>query len=198
MKITKIAFALCCASALVCGAAHAADEKKTAQQAGEEAWAKAMTPGPEHARLAKSAGTWKMKVTAYMDPTAPPAVSESVSERRMILGGRYLEDVTHGKFMGMDFEGRGITGFDNVDRKYHGSWIDNFGTGVMPMVGTCDEATKTCTFTGEMNDPMTGKLTVMRMVETWIDNDHTVTSFYGKTPDGKEFVSMKMEATRVK
>ncbi len=198
MRFTTCVAALCGVALLAGAGARAADDKQPDPKAAEAAWAKAMTPGPEHARLAKSAGKWKLKVTSYMDPSAPPMVSESTSERRMIMGGRYLEDVTTGDMMGMKFEGRGITGFDNVDRKYHGSWIDNFGTGVMPMTGTCDEAKHTCTFTGDMNDPMTGKLTTMRMTETFVDDDHTVTMFFGKGPDGKEFMSMKIEGTRVK
>lgn len=198
MRKTTIAVALCGMALLAGGAARAAEDKQAEAKKAEEAWAKAMTPGPEHAHLAKGAGTWKLKVTSFMDPSAPPMVSESTSERRMIMGGRYLEDVTTGDMMGMKFEGRGITGFDNVDRKYHGSWIDNFGTGVMPMTGTCDAAKRTCTFTGDMNDPLTGKLTTMRMVETMVDDDHSITQFYGKGPDGKEFMSMKIEGTRVK
>lgn len=87
----------------------------------------------------------------------------------------------------MEFEGRGITGFDNIDRKYHGVWVDNFGTGVMMMAGTCDDVKKVCTFIGELNDPMTGKPMTMRMVDTWTDDDHCVTDFFAPGPDGKDF-----------
>ena len=62
---------------------------------------------------------------------APPAVSEGVSEHRWILDGRYVEQVYRGKAMGMPFEGRGFTAYDNVQGKYLGCWMDTMGTGMM-------------------------------------------------------------------
>lgn len=175
----------------------AEEPKAPAEDPMMAAMMKAMTPGPEHATLAKSAGKWKIKNTSWMNPGAPPEVSESTAERKMILGGRYLEDFTQGTFGGMEFEGRGITGFDNVDKKYYSIWVDNFGTGIITMIGTCEEARKTCTFKGTYNNPVSGKPETMRLVETWADDDHYAMTFHSPGPDGKETVTMKMEGVRV-
>ncbi len=52
-----------------------------------------------------------------------------------MLGGQFLEQRYTGNSMGMPFEGIGYTGYDNVQRKYVGTWMDSFGTGQMNSVG---------------------------------------------------------------
>ncbi len=193
----RVLFLVCCLS-LTTSVAVAAEGTDQAMDPQMQAWMKAIKPGPEHAWLAKSVGTWKMKISMWMDPSQPPEISESTSERTMAMGGRYLIERVTGTSMGMPFEGMGTTAFDNVDKKFHGTWIDNFGTGVMISVGSCDADFKQCTFTGTMNDPMTGKSVTARMVETHPDPDHFAFDMYNPGPDGKEVRSMRLEATRVK
>jgi hypothetical protein len=95
------------------------------------AWEKVMHPSEGHRRLEPMVGTWKAKTTFTMTPGAPPSVEENTSEHRLVLGGRFLEQRYTGTAMGMPFEGIGYTGYDNVQKKYVGTWMDNFGTGVM-------------------------------------------------------------------
>jgi hypothetical protein len=165
---------------------------------GMEAWIKASTPGEPHQFLAQSAGRWKAKITQWMSPGAPPQVSESTGERSMVMGGRYLIEKVSGSVMGMPFEGMGITGYDNVDKKFHGVWIDNLSTGVMTSEGSCKDGFKSCTFWGAMNDPMAGGPVKVRMEETHIDADHYSFEMYSPGPDGKEFRGMLLEASRIK
>lgn len=172
-----------------------ADEGAQKMDAAMEAMMKAATPGAEHARMAKYAGKWKTKVTSYMNP-GQPETSESTSERTMIMGGRFMIEKVSGTFGGQPFEGMSITGFDNVDKKIHWTWADNFGTGMMHGVGTCDAGHKRCVSNTEMNDPMTGKVAKGRMVETYVDDNHYTFEMYGTGPDGKEMMMMKAEAAR--
>jgi hypothetical protein len=75
----------------------------------------------------------------------------------MILGGRFLQEEFQGEMMGKKFNGMGLTGYDKFNNKYVSFWIDDMGTGMFTTEGTADENGKVLTFTGKMDDPMTGE-----------------------------------------
>ena len=155
------------------------------QQAMVEAWQQAMTPGPQHAALAKMEGSYSMTVKMWMAPGAEPEVSTATSERRMIMGGRYLEETVHGTAMGEPFEGRGLTGYDNLRGEYWGVWIDNMSTGVSTSSGSWDDTTGVGTFTGSYVDPVSRQTVATRMtLERHPDRSETMTT-YEATPDGE-------------
>ena len=43
--------------------------------------------------LAKMAGKWKLQVSSWMAPGAPPMKSEATAEFTSIMGGRFLQQV---------------------------------------------------------------------------------------------------------
>ena len=48
------------------------------------------------------------------------------------LDGRYIKVDVAGDMPGMGpFTGFGLTGFDNVSKKFVSTWVDNMGTGMM-------------------------------------------------------------------
>lgn len=171
-------------------------------QAMMEAVNKAMTPGPEHARLAKAVGTWDGAMRMWFDPAGPPQENACVSTFTSIMGGRYTECRTSGRIaMGeavSDFEGRGIYGFNNVSRAYESIWIDNMGTAVMVATGHASADGRVINWSGKMTDPAVGKAVDFREVETWIDDDTMLLEMYGPGADGKEFKSMEISFTRRK
>ena len=116
----------------------------------------------------------------------------------MIMGGRYLDETYMGTFMGMPFEGHGTMAYDNVQKKYLSTWIDNMGTGIMFGSGTGDAAGTTWTMAADMADPMTGKMTATRSVTKVVDADHMTMDMFGPGPDGKEMKMMSIAATRTK
>src|SRR5438105_4065574 len=124
---------------LIVSTAALADEPKKEMSAEEKAmmdkYMKAATPGPEHAQMAKMAGKWKLQVTSWMKPGAPPMKSDGTAEYRSIMGGRFLEQEVHGDMAGQPFEGRGVEGYDNVTKEHWGTWVDNMGTTTMLMKG---------------------------------------------------------------
>ena len=134
----------------------------------------------------------------WMVPGAPPQVSDGTSEMRMIMGGRFLEDVTTSTYNGMPFEGRGISGYDNLKKKFVYVWIDNTGTGIMVGKGTYDPKTRSFVYFTEGPDLMTGKMKTYRGVETMIDADNWKSEMFEKRPDGKEFKSMEAVYKRKK
>ncbi len=116
-------------------------------------WQAAMTPSDGHARLMPMVGTWHATTTFRMAPEAPETVSEGSSVHRLVLGGRFLEQLYKGTSMGMPFEGMGFTGFDNVRRKYIGVWMDTFGTGLMHSISTGTPNDQRIDFTCEAIEP---------------------------------------------
>jgi hypothetical protein len=102
-----------------------------------------------HKLLADMNGNWNYTIKFWMnpDPNAPPQESKGSATRKSILGGRYVVmDVTGkvqmpdatGKMKEMQFKGMGVEGYDNVKKKFVGSWIDNMSTGIMMSEGTYD------------------------------------------------------------
>jgi hypothetical protein len=189
----KIAAAL-----LLCTTAALAEEAKAPspqEQAMMEKYVKAATPGPEHQALAKMAGKWSLKVTAWMAPGAPPQTSNGTAEFKTILGGRYLEQEAHGDMAGQPFEGHGLEGYDNVTHERWGTWVDNMTTGVMVMKGKCKDAKK-CTTTGKMSDAVAGKAINVSTTLTMKDDNTMVMEMHGPGPDGKAFKTMEIVYTR--
>ena len=111
---------------------------------------------------------------------------------------RYVEETVNGSFMGMPFQGIGYTGYDNGKKQYVGTWIDNFGTGVMTSTGTSADNGKTYTFKSTGTDPMTGKDMPTESRVTVTDADHHTMEMWGPAPDGKMFKTMQIEYSRKK
>ncbi len=177
---------------LVASAASGADKKKAPagppdEKAMMEAMTKAATPGEPHKKLESMVGTWDTKVTMWMDPSKPPEESTGTSENRWVLGNRYVQQTYEGTFMGQPFSGIGYTGYDNITKKYTGTWMDSASTAMMNMTGK-----------GTMNDPMTGKACKLTSKVTVADNDHHTMEMWGPDPSGKVYKMMEITYVRKK
>lgn len=161
-------------------------------------WEAFMTPGDMHAMLAKSNGTWTTEVTSWMDASKPPMKSTGTSVNKMVMGGRYQEGTHTGNMMGMPFEGRSLTGYDNGKKAFVSTWIDNMGSGIMMMEGTWDEATKSITMKGKGMDPMTMRENEYREVFKIVDDNTEIMEMYGPGHDGNEYKMMEIKYTRKK
>lgn len=157
------------------------------------------TPGPQHAMLAKSDGTWDAEMTMWMSEGAPAQVTKSTSTNKMIFDGRYQQSSFKGDFGGMPFEGTSTTGYDNAEKMFFSTWMDNMSTGLMTMKGTWDDATKSINFKGKMICPANGIECEMREVYKIVDDNTHIMEMYG--PDmktGKEYKNMEIKFTRKK
>ena len=187
----------------VTGAAVAQDKPKEPPKGGPspaemEAMMKAMTPGEPQKQLARLAGDWTFAQKFWMAPGQPPGESSGTMHGEVLLGGRYVEHHWNGNFMGMPFEGRGTDAYDNVAKQYVSSWIDNMGTGIMYQTGSCEAGGKSCSYQGDVWDPVSGKKMTMRSVITWSGDDTFKNEMYGPDPSGKEMKMMEITATRKK
>ena len=146
-----------------------------------EAWIGSMQPNEHHERLAESVREWKTTTTMYWDP-ANPVVTHGEAEFHMILDGLFLLQEYEGKMPMpndaggwdmVDYEGYGLTGYDNIRKQYTGMWIANMNSGILTMKGNLDATGNVLTMYGEMDEIMTGEMgkTVKYVTET-IDDDH--------------------------
>jgi len=168
------------------------------QQAEMEAMMKAATPGDAHKKLSPMAGSWTADVKMWMSPGAPPTAGGGTAENSWALDGRWLEQHFTGTFMGMPFTGVGYTGYDNIKKKYVGTWMDTMTTSMMISSGKAEADGKSFTFSSTMDDPMTGKSSPVKEKVTVVDDDHHTLEMWGAGPDGKMFKMMEINYTRKK
>jgi len=158
-----------------------------------------------HKLLADMNGNWNFSIKMWMnpDPNAKPQESKGTATRKSVMDGRYVVmDVTGkmqmpdqtGKMKDMQFKGMGVDGYDNVKKKFVSSWIDNMGTGIQFSDGTYDPATKTLTYTSEI-EMMPGMKTPVREVIKMTDKDHMQMEWY-ETHGGQEKKTMEIAYTR--
>ncbi|MDZ4773509.1 MAG: DUF1579 domain-containing protein [Planctomycetota bacterium] len=185
------------ASALILGGALATHALTIRAQGDMEKVMKLVEPGEAHQLFADKVGKWNLKVK-LTSPGAPEGESDATSEMKWVLDGRFVEENFNGSIAGQGVTGLGYTGYDNMKQKYVGTWMDNTTTGIVSLEGAYDAATKTFTYTGEMQDPVQGKYVKMRSTEKVVDKDHMVMSTYSPGPDGKEMRMMEVSYTRAK
>jgi hypothetical protein len=163
--------------------------------------------GENHKLLADLAGTWSYTVKFWInpDPNAKPEESKGTAVRKSMMDGRFfVMDVTgkmempgpDGKKKEMTFKGMGLEGYDNVKKKFVGTWIDNMGTGIMMAEGAYDPATKTFTYTGEY-EGIPGMKQQIRETIKITDKDHHLFEWY-ENRGGQEVKTMEIAYTRKK
>jgi hypothetical protein len=186
--------ALFAAAFLIVGTPAKADDKKKEM----EAYEKLNQPGPHHKLLASLAGSWTFTAQLWMAPGQPAVEWKGTAERKMILGGRFLEERAIGEFGGQPFHGLGLNGYDNAQGKYVGTWMDSMTTGIMSSVGTADSTGKVITYEREEFDPLTKTKSKGRDILRIVGDDKEVLEFHKLLPDGKEYKMMELVFTRKK
>lgn len=161
-------------------------------------WQEYMTPGDMHKMMATWDGTWNGDLTMWMEPGAQETKSTATAVNKMLMNGLYQESTHSGEMMGMPFNGRSTVGYDNHEKQFVSTWIDNMGSGMMVMKGPWDEATKTMTLKGKMVDPASkGEMTVRETFKI-IDENTQEMEMFVTMPDGSEFKNMNIKFTRKK
>ncbi len=177
-----------------------ANRSAAASPAGRDramtAWHKAMTPAAAHQRLDPIVGKFRARSQFWAGVGAPPESGEGESDHLWVLGGRFIEQRYRGKIADMPFEGIGFTGFDNVQRKYVGSWIDTMGTGMMNSLGVGQPTNGEIAFVSEIHEP-TGRRQTFRSIIRIANGDRHSYELWTAGPDGREFRTMLVEYTRV-
>ncbi len=199
-RLSKHRIAVIIALLALSATAHAQEEGEMPDmtpemQAEMAAWMKLAQPGAHHEHLAPFIGTWKGKVTMWMEPDQPPMVEESAADVTWLMGGRFLHWKLTGNFGGMPYEGMAIEGYNNGEGRYESVWLDNFGTLLLVFDGSCSDDGKRRKMSTKFADVVAGGMVDYRTEYRWIDSDHfTYTAFMDKG-DG-EFQNMLIEYQR--
>lgn len=159
-----------------------------------EAYEKAGTPGPQHEALTRTAGTWDVTVTMWMDPEGEPMTSRAISTIEPIMDGRYVQETVEGDFMGAPFRGVGTIGYSNVSGEVQGTWIDNHTTSIYTYRGSINEAGDEIQLEGEYTDPVSGQKVETRSVRKIEGDSMTETAW--ETRNGQEVKTMELTYQR--
>jgi hypothetical protein len=158
-----------------------------------------------HKLLSSMDGNWDYIVKFSPGPGAPMQESKGVATRKSMMGGRYVTmEVSgnmqmpdeNGKPKTVQFKGMALEGYDNIKKKFVSSWIDNMGTGIMNSEGTYDPATKSFTYTGEI-EAIPGMKQKIREVVKLTDKDHMNLEWY-EDRGGQEAKTMEINYTKKK
>ena len=160
-----------------------------------EAMMKAGMPGKEHELLQGMVGSWKAESKWWMSPEAPPIPGTADVENKSIWGGRFIQTKYVDSSPEHSWEGMGLNGYDNVKKQYISFWGDSNSTGLMISYGTYDPASKSFTYTGEYDDPLTGKPVEVRMVTKLLSDSQSTFEMFEKR-NGKESKSLEIMYTR--
>jgi hypothetical protein len=174
------------------------EAKAPAMSPEMEAYMKVAAPGENHKVLEAWVGTWNADIKMWMAPGAEAMLSKGTGVFKIIYGGRFLQGEFTGDWMGQPFLGTEIMGYDNVQKKFVGFWVDNSSTWFMTSTGSYDKAKKAFHMTSTMLDPITGKSKTEREVTTFETPDKVLAQSFEPGPDGKEFKMMEIVYTKIK
>jgi hypothetical protein len=161
-------------------------------------WEAAATPGAAHKVLDPLVGEWNVASKWWMSPDQPPMESKGTVTTRWILGGRFLQDDFSGDMMGKPMKGMGLTGYDNLKKKYTSFWVDETSTAMYTSEGDASEDGKVITFLGKMDDVMTGEKnkTIKFVVRIVNASKHIFEMFDMPKNDGKGMKCAEMIYTK--
>jgi hypothetical protein len=120
-------------------------------------WLAFRTPGVGHKRFESLVGKWDYHQKLWTKPDSPPHESSGVSEVRWVLGNRFVQIESTGKFLELPFTGWWLLGFDNFKKKYVSCYMDNLGTGLYGAEGSPGPGDQAITLIGHMDDWYTGE-----------------------------------------
>lgn len=186
----KLFLSVLVVSLMLISPVSAQDSQTDAEKAMMDAWMAAATPGEAHRKLEPFVGEWNVTMRSWMAPGQNPTESTGSATSRWILGGRWLQQEYTGDFMGQPFHGIALTGYDNIRKRYVGTWMDNMSTSLMTTYPTFDGNVMRAS--GTMDDPMTGQEMPFEEVITIVsENEHRMEMF-GPGPDGTMFRTMEI------
>lgn len=125
------------------------------------------TPGEWHHRLEPLIGIWDTFTTLWVSADRRPIESDGSVEKTWTLGGRFVrEDLAGVSPDGNPHLGLGFIGYDTVQKRYQGVWMNSGMSAMSHFTGQMNPTTHTITFTGEETDPAGGPPRRFRSVLT--------------------------------
>jgi hypothetical protein len=131
----------------------------------------AARPGPEHARLARMAGTWDVDLKMWPQPGAAPVDMRGTMEAHTILGGRFLVQAMNIADTDAAGEQMSIIGFDRRSDEYTLLGMDTSGTYWVTARGPADAGGNRAVLSGEDYDAIFDGVQIYDFVLRWPDED---------------------------
>ena len=139
-------------------------------------------PTDQHGLLRQFEGAWKAEVKMWMGP-GEPQVSTGTMTNTLILNGLFLEH-DYRDDAGM-FQGKGTWGYNTLDKRWEGQWLDTMASWMQLEQGHHDPATNSWHMVGQMTDPGTGQILIKRSLIRVVDENTHVMEMYFTTPLGE-------------
>ncbi len=153
----------------------------------------------QHKLLEPFVGTWKATVKMWMGP-GDPMVSTGTMTNQLIHNGLFIQhaykgDPNDGPFPA--FEGGGYWGYNTVDGRWEGVWVDNAISLIQVETGQANDAGTVWTMHSTMTDPGSGAPMKKRSVITLHDDgSHTMEMFFQPEGAPGEMKGMEITYTR--
>lgn len=156
-----------------------------------------MMPSEGHELLENWVGSWtgKLKIWNSTAMDRPPVESESKSESKLVLGGRFLIEESQSSVMRMPMQRMSLLGFDNFKQSYTLVFFSSVETSMNIATGTWNPAGKTLTLRGEFEGPQ-GKEPYKNVIR--FEGDSRIFESFKIMPDGREIKLIEETVTRVK
>jgi Protein of unknown function (DUF1579) len=149
-----------------------------------------------HKLLQKDVGTWDATIKIWPQEGAEPMESKGTEKNELLPGGMWLITRFEGEVIGMPFTGVGTVGYDPVEKKYVGTWVDSISPHLTTLKGDYDEAKKTFTAVAEGRDFQTGEITKSKHISKYTDENTRSFEIHAKEKDGKERKVMEIQYKR--
>ncbi len=159
-------------------------------------WAALSKPGASHSLLDAFVGEWDVRLTFWSGPQSKASTSTGTSTLSWVLGKRFLQEEFHGEVAGEKFDGMGLMGYDNGSRTFKTIWLDSLNTAMTMASGRYIPESNIFELSSSVYDPLVSGEKTVRSTLQFTSNDTYVFSMIDRSPEGKEFVSLKMEYSR--
>jgi hypothetical protein len=151
---------------------------------------------PEHELLKQDVGAWITSMKIWPAPGAEPIESQALETSELMPGGLWLVTRFEGTIANVRCVGAGHWGYDPVEKRYVGTWVDSLTPHVMLIRGDYDPQTKTMTHTSEGRDPASGKKFTRKSTLRYLDDGSRFVETYATGPDGQSWKMMEVRYTR--
>jgi hypothetical protein len=137
----------------------------------------------------------RRKARLLWTPASRPVTSTRRCVQKIILGGRFLQQVFTGDMTGLSFSGIDINGFDNHTEKYVSTRMDSIGTGIYYFQGDASADGKIITQICLYDDPVKGPMTRWSVTKI-MDENTQLFEMYGTDRTGEEEKMMEIDYTQ--
>lgn len=162
-----------------------------------KALAEAGKPGSEHKKLEPFVGDWTFTAKLWTDPSQPPAVGTGTIKRQWIMGGRFVQETVKIEANGKSFEGMGLIGYDNAQKKFTTVRVCGLCGNIAHHLATANESGTKFECSTEECCPLTGEKFKGRTEILVESNDRIVVNSY-LTLNGKEVKAREIVSVRAK